>query len=162
SHWYRFEVDWGSTGNITGKLLDSDGSTVLNTVTASSTAFTSGGIAFRATGTNNKFWDTVQRSAMTMPGVTHFSVVPSTTSTTAGSEFTVTVTALDSSNNVVTGYTGTVHFTSSDGQVSSGNGLPADYTFVAGDAGVHTFTNGVTLRTAGSQTVSVNDTANSS
>src|SRR5262249_40031957 len=25
NHWYRLEVDWGSTGSITGKLLDSDG-----------------------------------------------------------------------------------------------------------------------------------------
>src|SRR4029079_2559909 len=31
-------------------------------------------------------------------------------------------------------------------------------TFVAGDSGTHTFSGGVTLKTAGSQTVSVNDT----
>jgi len=70
NHWYRLEVDWGSTGSITGKLLDSDGITVLNTVTGSSTAITSGGIAFHATGTNTKYWDTVQRT----PGL--FTVKP--------------------------------------------------------------------------------------
>jgi hypothetical protein len=90
-------------------------------------------------------------------GVTHFSVsAPS--STTAGSPFDVTVSALDASNNIVTTYTGTIHFTTSDGN----HVLPMDYTFVAGDNGVHTFMAGVTLRTAGSQTVSVNDTVNTS
>src|SRR5438128_2595326 len=45
---------------------------------------------------------------------THFRLTaPSTT--TAGSFFSVTVTALDSTNHTVTSYTGTVHFTSSDG-----------------------------------------------
>jgi hypothetical protein len=88
---------------------------------------------------------------------THYSVsAPS--SSTAGSAFTITVTVLDSSNAVVTSYTGTVHFTSSDSQA----GLPADYTFTATDAGVHTFTGGVTLKTAGSQSVTATDTVTSS
>jgi hypothetical protein len=46
-------------------LFDSDGVTQLNTVSGSSTAITSGGIAFHATGANSKYWDTVQRT----PGV---------------------------------------------------------------------------------------------
>jgi uncharacterized repeat protein (TIGR01451 family) len=50
------------------------------------------------------------------------------------------------------GYSGTVHFTSSDPQAI----LPADYTFVSGDAGTHTFS--VTLATLGDQTISVVDT----
>jgi hypothetical protein len=37
---------------------------------------------------------------------------------------------------------------------------PADYTFVPGDNGVHTFTNGFTINTAGSQTVTATDAAN--
>jgi len=74
--------------------------------------------------------------------------------------FTVTVTALDSLGNTVTGgrYQGTIHFTSSD----SAANLPANYTFTAADAGVHTFTNAVTLNTSGTQTVSATDTAISS
>jgi hypothetical protein len=72
-------------------------------------------------------------------------------STTAGVADNVTITAQDSYGNVATGYTGAVHFSSSDGQAS----LPADYTFTAGDAGVHTFA--VTLKTAGAQTVSFQD-----
>jgi hypothetical protein len=46
-------------------------------------------------------------------GATHFAVtVPA--SVNAGTSFSVTVTALDASNNPVTGYTGTVQFTSND------------------------------------------------
>ncbi len=75
--------------------------------------------------------------------------------TTAGSAFTVTVSALGANNSALASYTGTVHFTSSDGQAV----LPADYTFTAADAGVHSFT--VTLKTAGSRTVTATDTASS-
>src|SRR4029077_19688479 len=62
--------------------------------------------------------------------------------------------------NVASGYLGTVHFTSSD--TRSGVALPADYTFLAADKGVHTFTNGVTLVSAGSQTLTATDTSNGS
>src|SRR5262249_37743910 len=55
--------------------------------------------------------------------------------TTAGEAHLLTVTALDSFGNVMTGYTGTVHFGSSDPRAV----LPADYTFNATDAGVHAF-----------------------
>src|SRR5205807_687302 len=81
---------------------------------------------------------------------THFSVT-APPATTAGVAFSLTVTLLDRFNNVATGYRGTVHFTSTD--AGAGLVLPPDYTFTAGDAGVHTFTNGATLVTAGSQTV---------
>ena len=37
--------------------------------------------------------------------------------------------------------------------------LPADYTFTAADAGVHTFSGEVTLITPGDQTVTATDTA---
>ena len=47
-----------------------------------------------------------------------------------------------------------MHFTSSDGAAV----LPANYTFVAGDAGVHSFSGGVTLKTAGSSSVTGTDT----
>jgi hypothetical protein len=53
-----------------------------------------------------------------------------------------------------TGYTGTVHFTSTDAQA----GLPADYAFTAANAGVYTFT--ATLKTAGTQAITATDTAN--
>ena len=72
----------------------------------------------------------------------------------AGSPFSVTLTALDANNNTATAYTGTVHFTSNDGQAM----LPANYTFLAGDNGSHTFNNTTTLKTAGSKTVAATDT----
>jgi hypothetical protein len=75
-------------------------------------------------------------------------------SSTAGTAFSITVTAQDAYNNTVTIYTGTIHFTSSDSQAI----LPANYTFTSTDKGVHTFSNGVTLKTAGTQTVRAADT----
>src|SRR5262249_57778295 len=80
------------------------------------------------------------------------------TSATAGAPFTITLKALDGSGNVATGYRGTVHFTSTDGQAS----LPPNYTFTANDNGSHTFTSGVMLATAGNQTLTATDTGTSS
>jgi hypothetical protein len=73
------------------------------------------------------------------------------TSTRAGVAQNYTVTARDAYGNRFTGYRGKIHFTSTDGQA----GLPSDYTFTAGDAGVKTFS--VVLKTAGSQTVAAGD-----
>jgi hypothetical protein len=75
----------------------------------------------------------------------------------AGTPFTVTVTAQDSHGLTAIGYRGTVHFTSGDPQAT----LPANYTFTAADNGVHTFS-GVTLRTAGTQSVTATDTVTGS
>jgi hypothetical protein len=86
---------------------------------------------------------------------THFTV-SAQASSIAGSAFTVTVTALDANGNTATGYTGTAHFSSSDGLAL----LPSNYTFTSGDGGVHVFTSAATLKTAGSQTVTATDTVN--
>src|SRR5439155_27051191 len=73
----------------------------------------------------------------------------------AGSSVPVTVTAKDASGAVVTGYTGTIHFTSTDTAAA----VPGDYTFGPADAGTKTFPEQLTLQTAGSQTVTATDTA---
>jgi Big-like domain-containing protein/VCBS repeat protein len=86
---------------------------------------------------------------------THFLVTAPAT-VTAGSSFSVTVTALNSANATDAGYRGTVHFTSTDGAAV----LPANYTFTAADAGVHTFT--VILTAAGAQTITATDTTTAS
>lgn len=78
---------------------------------------------------------------------------------TAGTAQSATVSAIDQYGNTATGYRGTIGFTSTDSQATAGSGLPSNYTFVAGDNGTHTFGNGVTLKTAGSQTVTATDTA---
>jgi hypothetical protein len=60
-HWYRLEATWGADGHaITANLYDSDGTTLLNSVTGTTTApFPSGGgIAFRGFG-HDKYFDTV-------------------------------------------------------------------------------------------------------
>jgi hypothetical protein len=88
---------------------------------------------------------------------THLTVSAPATAA-AGSPFTITVTALDGSNATDTGYVGTVHIVAADSQAT----VPADYQFLAGDHGVHSFTNGVTLRTAGMDPITVTDTSNSS
>ncbi|HZI13854.1 MAG TPA: lamin tail domain-containing protein, partial [Myxococcus sp.] len=72
----------------------------------------------------------------------------------AGAAGSVEVVARDEFGNVATGYTGRVHFESSDAEAE----LPEEYTFTAADAGRHVFS-GVVLYTAGDQRVSVTDVA---
>jgi probable HAF family extracellular repeat protein len=89
------------------------------------------------------------RGHVTPKPATHFYVSAPATAA-IGSAFSFTVTAVSSSNTVATGYTGTAHFTSSDGQAV----LPAN----------STLTNGVgnfmaTLNTAGAQTITAADAA---
>ena len=79
----------------------------------------------------------------------HFSVSAPATAT-AGTAFNFTVTALDASNNTMTGYTGTAHFASTDGAAV----LPADATLTNG-----TGTFSATLTTSGNQTITATDTA---
>jgi len=76
-------------------------------------------------------------------------------SVSSGTSFSTTVQTFDSAGGSLSAYRGTIHFTSTDGAAT----LPADYTFTAGDAGMHTFS-GVVLHTAGSQTISVAGTVN--
>jgi hypothetical protein len=72
--------------------------------------------------------------------------------TTAGDLRDFNVTAFDYFGNVATTYRGTVHFTSTDARAI----LPPNYTFTSADAGAHTFS--AALITAGTQSISVNDT----
>ncbi len=51
----------GTGGTITGKLYDSNGTTLLQSVSTTTTSTISGGIGFRAIG-SNKMWDTVTES----------------------------------------------------------------------------------------------------
>lgn len=70
---------------------------------------------------------------------------------TAGAALNPTVTIQDTYGNVATTFTGAISWSSSDTAAT----LPSNYTFVANDGGVHSFSGGVTLRTAGTQTLSV-------
>ena len=79
-----------------------------------------------------------------------------TTPRTAGTAGSIQVTATDPFGNRISSYRGTIHFTSTDAAAS----LPANYAFVAVDAGSHTFS--VTLKTAGTWSVTATDTATAS
>src|SRR5439155_1507851 len=112
--------------------------------TVSATDTVSGSI----TGTSNSI--TVSAAV-----ATHFTV-SAPGSTTAGSLFGLTVTALDQFGNVATGYLGTVVSTKSD--AGAGSAVPANYAFTGADNGVHTFSNAAILVTAASQTITATDT----
>src|SRR5207245_4590190 len=152
-------TSYGGTVHFTS----SDGSATLpgnstlsnGTGTFSATLQAAGSQTITATDTVNASITGASNTIQVSAAVTHFAV-SAPASATAGSAFSITVTALNGANQTVAGYTGTLHFTSSD--MGAGVSLPADYTFIASDAGVHTFTNGVTLVTAGSQTITVTDT----
>jgi hypothetical protein len=79
----------------------------------------------------------------------HFSV-SAPNNIPSGTSFTLTVNALDASNNPATSYSGKVHFTSTDPHAQ----LPPDSTLVSGSK---VFS--ITLTAAGNQTVTVTDTA---
>jgi hypothetical protein len=94
---------------------------------------------------------------VTPAAATHFTV-STANPYVAGAGHTVTVTALDAYGNTASGYLGKIHFTSTDPAAV----LPADYTFTAADKGVHAFSGGLTLKTAGSRSVTATDTVTAS
>jgi NPCBM-associated, NEW3 domain of alpha-galactosidase len=126
----------GGSATFNGVILKSAGS---RTITATDTV--SGAITGASAGITVNA-DVASQFAVTAPA-----------NTSAGTAFSVTVTAKDAHGNNAA-YTGVIAFSSSDVQAT----LPSSYTFVAGDNGSHTFTNGVTLRTSGTQTVVATDT----
>jgi len=82
-------------------------------------------------------------------GTTHFTVTTPGTAT-LGTPFSFSVTAQDGSNNIATGYAGTVHFTSSDGRAT----LPVDSSLTFGTGSFQ-----ATFQTAGTQTITASDAA---
>ncbi|MEO5970666.1 MAG: hypothetical protein ABIQ95_12120, partial [Bdellovibrionia bacterium] len=123
--------------NVTLKTSGSRSITATDTVTGSITGSQSGIVVSAA-------------SASTIVVSGHAASI------TAGSSNTFTSSVRDVYGNVKTTYVGTVHFTSSDGAAV----LPADYTYVAGDLGVRTFS--ATLKTSGTQSITVTDTVTGS
>jgi hypothetical protein len=79
--------------------------------------------------------------------------MPSTT--TEGVAQTVQVDVRDAYSNRVTGYSGTLHFSSADSNAT----LPANYTFATLDSGVHSFAGGIVMHTPGQQSITVTDAA---
>jgi hypothetical protein len=124
--------------------------------TFSATLKTAGSQSLTATDTVNGALSGSESGITVTPAPTAslaFSNVPSLT--IADSSFSLTVAARDAYGNLVTGYTGTIHFTSSDPEAV----LPADYTFTSSDAGQHTFR--IKLHESGTQSVTATDIGNS-
>jgi len=144
----------GGTHYATGVVLSENG----HTITCVSPSGTSGSTVDVTVTTPAGTSGIVAADRYTY-GTLHFAVTGIADPATAGTATTVTVTVKDLANTTMTGYRGTIHFTSNDPFPAI---LPGDYTFTAGDNGVHTFTNGVTLKTAGSRTVTATDTLVSS
>ena len=71
----------------------------------------------------------------------------------AGTPLTAQVQALDPNGQINPNYQGLVVFSSSDAAAT----LPALYTFAVADSGSKTWPDGVVLKTAGVQTVAVDD-----
>jgi hypothetical protein len=97
--------------------------------------YTAGAQSLTATDDANDLSGSQSDITVRAAGPSVLQIVGLPASAAAGAPVTFTVTLLDAYGNVATGYTGTVHFTSSDPEAV----LPADYTFTAQDAGSHTF-----------------------
>ncbi|MGY3583916.1 hypothetical protein ACVIGB_007026 [Bradyrhizobium sp. USDA 4341] len=137
----------GFTINATTGVITVADPSKINYVTAPGHAYTVTATASDGTLSNSQSF-TID---VTLGAATHFAVsIPANGA--AGTPGTVTVTALDALNHVVTNYTGTVHFTSTDGHAA----LPADVTLTNGTGSFSE-----TLDTAGSQTITATDTVNS-
>ncbi|HKA07005.1 MAG TPA: hypothetical protein VKD71_07080, partial [Gemmataceae bacterium] len=103
-------------------------------------------VSARALGT---LWPRASATVSVQADVGAHLFISAPTSAVAGVAAPVTVTVRDQWGNSATGFTGTVHFSSTDGSAV----LPADYTFTAGDLGVRTFQ--VAFATAGTQSLTV-------
>jgi hypothetical protein len=152
---FQYSTDSGSTWTNLGSAVNLSGSGQASTTyTPAAGSYIFHAIYSGDTNYNGATGAASSTLVVNPPTLTNFTF-SSTSSKTAGTAFSETITAKDQNGNTLTSYTGTVHFTSTDPQAT----LPPDYTFTTADAGAHTFTSGFTLRTAGSQRITVTDAA---
>jgi hypothetical protein len=146
--------DTGATLPANYTFMASDNG--VHTFSSGATLIHAGSQSITATDTTTTSIAGTGTVAVSAAALDHFSITSAGT-IAAGTAFDLIVTALDHYGNTVTGYTGTVTFTTSDQdpQVS----LPTAYTFTSTDNGTHTFSGGATLYTSGDQTIIVTDTS---
>jgi hypothetical protein len=133
-------------------VLPSNSTLTNGTGSFSATLKTTGGQTIAATDTVTVSITGTSTSIFVSGPATHFSVTaPATASTETAFNFAVT--ALDASNNVATGYSGTAHFTSTDGKAV----LPADSALANGTADFP-----ASLKNVGDQTITATDTIKAS
>jgi hypothetical protein len=109
----------------------------------------------RTISANDTSYDTINGNTgpiTVVPGAaTHF-MITAPTDVTAGTSFSITVTALDAEDNQATGYGGTVHFTGTDAAADLPDNSPLTN-------GIGSFS--TTLNTAGTQRITATDTGTS-
>jgi ribosomal protein S11 len=153
---YLGTVHFSSSDRGPGRLIPANftfGAGNAGTITIPVTLVTAGLQSITATDTvTGSITGSASISVSPGPVVTIFVTAPS--AVYAGAPFNFTVTAYDCCGNVATSYGGTVAFSSSDAAAS----LPASYTFLAGDAGSHTFS--AAFNTVGVQTITATDAGN--
>jgi hypothetical protein len=148
-HFSSSDVQAGLPANYTFTAADA------GVHTFSATLKTAGAQSITATDTVNQSVTGTQSGITVSPAAaSSLTVAGFPASDTAGTAAYVSVTAYDPYGNVATAYTGKVSLSSSDSRAA----LPSSYTFTSGDAGVHSFS--VTLKTAGTQSITATDTAN--
>src|SRR5207245_8327020 len=154
------QTTYGDTVHFTSSddqaTLPADSTLSNGAGTFSATLRTAGNQTITATDTTSSTITGTSNSILVSAAAASHFAVSAPASAAAGSAISFTVTAQDSFNNTATGYTGTVHFSSSDPKAI----LPANYTFTGGDAGIHVFSG--TLKTAGSQSITATDTVTGS
>jgi uncharacterized protein YunC (DUF1805 family) len=138
----------GGNGSITGTTA----TTVNGVATFSSTSGTSPG-DHQFQGTSTGLRSTITWVTTILGGsATSLKLTSEPSSATAGTAVNYTVEVLNAGGTRVSNYTGTLNLTSTDGSATLG-----DLTFTTGDAGVKTFA--VTYATAGSQSITLTDSA---
>jgi ELWxxDGT repeat protein len=123
----------------------------------SATLKTAGPQSITATDTLNPTLSDTEGGITVTPAAASRYVLTAPSKVSVGVPFSLSVTVVDAFGNVIVGYTGTIHFGSTDTRAK----LPAKYTFTAADRGVHTFT-GLVLRKRGNQKITITDTRNPS
>lgn len=150
-------LNYGGTIHFTSTdalaILPANSTLTNGTGTFFLTLRTAGNQTVTATDTVNGSVTGITGPVTVSPAAVSKYAVAAPASAVAGTPFTFTVTAQDTYGNTVTGYGGTVHFTSTDGAAV----LPANSTLPGG-----TGTFSTTLKTAGSQTLTATDTSTGS
>ncbi|MDB5309789.1 MAG: Phage neck protein, partial [Gemmataceae bacterium] len=131
-----------------------------HTFTNGATLFTAGTRSITATDAANSLAGTLTPITVVPAATAKLLVTGFPNPVVAGTRGSYTVSAADQFGNTTPAYTGTVAFSTTD-PLGTFSPPSATYTFVAADNGAHTFTNGATLKKAGTWAITAADAANS-
>ena len=151
----------GSGGGIFRDATDTSNITTVSILPGSSSASfkykdtVAGAATITASDAAAVLTSATQQATVTPANAATLTVAGYPSSTVAGVAHSFSLTARDAFGNTATGYLGTVHFANTNDVAAT---LPADYAFLAGDAGTKSFS--ATLKTVlgGTKTLSATDT----